>query len=51
MAIWNTKSNKCKKCGQKNVSIVAGIVHLSLEHDIHVGYNEKKYLDFLEMDK
>lgn len=50
MAQWNKKSNKCKKCKQKNKSILEGIVHLSHEHDIHVGYDRKEYLKYLEMD-
>ena len=47
--LWNTKPNKCKKCGNENESILQGIVHLSMEHKIHVGYNNKAYLEYLEM--
>lgn len=47
--LWNTKPNKCKKCGNENESILQGIVHLDLDHGIKTSYNDKKYLDHLEM--
>lgn len=47
--MWNRKQNKCKKCGQKNESILQGIVHLSMEHKIHAGYDRKEYLEYLEL--
>lgn len=47
--LWNTKLNKCKECGNKNESILQGIIHLDLEHGIKTRYNDKAYLKYLEM--
>lgn len=46
---WNTKPNKCKKCGKKSESVLAGLVHLDLDHGIKTSYKHKRYLDHLEM--
>lgn len=51
MAQWNQKANKCKLCGKKSDSVIQGMVHLWLMHNITSNYKNKKHLKYLEFPK
>ena len=51
MAQWNQKANKCKLCGKKSDSVLQGMVHLLLKHQINSNYKNKKHLEYLTFDK
>lgn len=51
MSQWNQKANKCKICGEKSDSVIQGMVHLYMAHNINTNYKNKKHLEHLEFKR